>query len=116
MGTNFYVTLPACENACDHCAQETEVHLGKSSAGWMFHFRGYRNPPAGSGIPVVNDYQSWRALAMMGQIADEYGRPWTLPELEHKIEQKKGRSHAREYPSSITFLSDGHSFTDSEFF
>lgn len=117
MGTNYYVQLPACPNACEHCGKRDWVHLGKSSVGWSFSFRAYREPEAGSGIPVVNDFESWKALASMGPIEAEYRMESSLEELLEMIESKKnGRNHALEYPDDRHFVVDGHSFTDTEFF
>lgn len=39
MGTNYYLHLPKCA----HCNHNGSVHhIGKSSTGWPFHFRAYR--------------------------------------------------------------------------
>lgn len=54
------------------------VHLGKSSGGWPFAFRGY--PERG-----VVDYESWRALAASGPIMAEYGVEVPLAELEEIV-------------------------------
>src|SRR5574343_145495 len=36
MGTNYYIR----KNMCSHCQRaEEEVHIGKSSYGWIFHFQ-----------------------------------------------------------------------------
>jgi hypothetical protein len=54
------------------------VHLGKSSGGWPFMFRGH--PERG-----VVDYESWRALAASGRIVAEFGVELTLAELEDVV-------------------------------
>ena len=96
-----------------------EFHLGKSSAGWTFHFRAYGTdgiPPVGLDFPVV-DFESWKELASLGAIRDEYGLRCSLDELLELIESKKpGRNHALDYPSDCTFYKDGHAFTSAEFF
>ena len=37
MGTNYYHRT----NICPHCNRYDERHIGKSSVGWHFNFRGY---------------------------------------------------------------------------
>lgn len=39
MGTNYYVASNLCE-CCDR--YDEDYHIGKSSQGWAFSFRGYR--------------------------------------------------------------------------
>jgi len=120
MGTNFYVrTQPSCGGKCDqHCHGE-DIHLGKSSAGWAFTFRGYPEAPSQASCPEavtwpVNDYASWHRLLSLGEITDEYGRPWTAEELLVKIEGKRGgRRH--EHGSGIFHDSDGNDFLAVEF-
>jgi hypothetical protein len=40
MGTNYYLSSPPCEK-CKR--MDEKKHIGKSSMGWQFHFRGYRD-------------------------------------------------------------------------
>lgn len=40
MGTNYYHRSKPCVTCGSH---KTEKHIGKSSGGWQFHFRGYRD-------------------------------------------------------------------------
>ena len=39
MGTNYYIA----ENHCGCCNRKDLIHIGKSSVGWAFNFRGHRN-------------------------------------------------------------------------
>lgn len=120
MGTNYYVdTAPSCGGKCtQHCRGE-EIHLGKSSAGWAFTFRGYPEAPAQTGGPAcvtwpVDDYASWHRLLSLGEILDEYGKPWTAEDLLVKIEGKRGGRHHG--PGSLAFQDgDGNDFIPREF-
>jgi hypothetical protein len=58
------------------------IHLGKSSVGWPFAFRGH--PERG-----VVDYASWRALAASGRIVAEYGVDVALEELEDVVARSR---------------------------
>ena len=66
MGTNYYLELPGC----DHCGRGGErLHIGKSSAGWVFALRVYpeRN---------LHSLSDWRRLLDKeeGNIRDEYDK------------------------------------------
>lgn len=69
MGTNYYYET-AGEAPCEHCGRgggtET-LHIGKSSAGWVFALCIYPE----RGIHSLADWQ--RLWAAGGQIRDEYG-------------------------------------------
>ena len=39
MGWNYYME----RNRCPHCGRGDRVHIGKSSAGWVFALRRYKN-------------------------------------------------------------------------
>lgn len=93
MGTNYYVrTEPSCGGKCEsHCHGE-EIHLGKSSAGWVFTFRAYPDPadaPEAVTLPV-DDFASWGRLLVLGAIFDEYGSEVDAGDLLAKIEGKRG--------------------------
>jgi hypothetical protein len=113
MGTNYYVWVEAsCENPCDHCSDKggSLTHLGKSSLGWEFSFRGY------PGWTKQNAFQNWMHLAQSGEIEDEYGQTILYPTLLSLIMTKRGgRVHAAEYPKWNFVSDEGYSFTTSEF-
>ncbi len=84
MGTNFYYRT----NICGHCDRHKEIHVGKSSGGWSFGFRGYphelfdaEHPEWGHdtespfGFPVLsrNDWQK-AFTGSTGELWDGYGR------------------------------------------
>ena len=62
----------------------------------------------------VNDYASWHRLLALGEISDEYGKPWTAEDLLVKIEGKRGGRHHG--PASLAFHdADGNDFIPQEF-
>lgn len=117
MGTNFFVKPP------DATSDDPDdwIHLGKSSAGWAFTFRGYPEAPSQTGGPEivtwpVNDYASWHRLLALGEIFDEYGKPWTAEDLLVKIEGKRGGKHHLAGPGRFAFHdADGNDCIPQEF-
>lgn len=108
MSTNYYVETTGCANNCGHCAQAVKIHLGKSSVGWQFAFRGYELERMTDVItwPVV-DYPSWLHLLDLGRIVDEYGRECPRSELLELIRNKQGLRSHKEYgagPGEYDFL------------
>lgn len=63
MGTNYYVATNHCE-CCDR--YDEEYHIGKSSYGWAFSFRGYRPGRLVS-------WKNWKEFLKDKIITDEYG-------------------------------------------
>jgi hypothetical protein len=63
MGTNYYVAKDLCE-CCNR--YDEEYHIGKSSFGWAFSFRGYRHERLVS-------WQAWKEFLKDKIIKDEYG-------------------------------------------
>lgn len=89
MGTNYYWN----RNCCEACGRLDRVHIGKSSAGWEFHFRGYKksdlsNPDDPKAL-VVESFADWRRLLQGQKIKDEYGDDVT-PETMIQIAGRKG--------------------------
>lgn len=132
MGTNFYHQRKKCETCGSTGYQK---HIGKSSCGWQFHFRGYRDEE-------LISYEQW--LKELDnpekEIVDEYDRLIPLEDFKAMVEMKKdGLNHCnvvlncpmtkkeREYCSErpktpIGDISErtwkdneGHPFTDWEF-
>lgn len=106
MGTNFYVK----QEACSCCGHEPErVHLGKSSAGWVFLFRW--NPKL---------YSSWdqlRVWLLDKQIVDEYNEIVPYGDFVYRVEKKQNNptnlTHRVRDPSVIVV--DGYEFYDRDF-
>lgn len=67
MSTNFYLPR-ACPNPCEHCSVE-DLHIGKRSGGWQFHFQAH---------PGIRSRKDWEArVDEVGTVTDEYGREYT---------------------------------------
>jgi|GEM_PF-1427931 len=81
MGTNYYHRSKPCEKCGTH---KTEKHIGKSSCGWQFHFRGYRDDG------IVN-FQDW--LKEFGdsnkEIYDEYGEKIEIKDFIDRVILKR---------------------------
>lgn len=73
MGTNYYITT---EPPCPHCGRGGELrHIGKSSAGWVFHLRIYPD----ENIRTLDD---WKAYWAEGRkITTEYGKEISPTEM-----------------------------------
>lgn len=84
MGTNYYLEpKPACEK----CGRDFErLHIGKSSAGWVFALHVY--PDDG-----INDLPDWwdRWNAPGTVIRDEYGKKVSAPEMLAVVLARFGR-------------------------
>lgn len=86
MGTNYY----AAENRCDCCQRYDRTHhIGKSSWGWSFSFRGYREERLVS-------WQKWREFLRDRLIVDEYGGFVDYGEFCRMIETEKSPGWVRE--------------------
>jgi hypothetical protein len=117
VGTNYYVSAPACAKACEHCTATERLHLGKSSGGWRFLF--YAEPD----WPRDEAFAHWVRRALSGPIADEYGRDVSLAELMEMIDAKAdgidhlNRPPGPQYgrPSPSDFKCCGYDFSASAF-
>ena len=123
MGTNYYLLTEVCE----HCNRGVgEIHLGKSSGGWAFSFRGYHPnqphdlPPS---IEKVENIEEWRQLVNLPNsiVKDEYGDiedkeefiKWTgAKEGKHHAQYMEGHEYQRYFDDVMV---DGHSFSFQEF-
>ena len=82
MGTNFYMTIEACES----CGRGDRIHIGKSSAGWRF------------AIPDnLGTWEDFKATIRnpLHTIEDEYGGVWNPERLIQLIENKAKDPRAR---------------------
>ena len=104
MGTNYYLKLPACP----HCGRRdnSDLHIGKSSAGWNFGLRiypkihdqpDYRLQPFG--IEEILELKDWRPLFDRFSIFDEYDRQVTAEDMIACIAE---RSHPHGLLSRLT--------------
>ena len=89
MGTNFYVeTEPAqsCKT-CGHISGGDEIHIGKSSCGWVFLL----NIHPSLGILSFDDWVDFLDKRA-DQITDEYGRKVSIKSMIKTITE---RTHPR---------------------
>jgi len=125
MGTNYYLAT----DVCPHCGRAKErIHVGKSSLGWPFLFRGYRAwPPDGVPHPITSAGE-WRqfmeqAIAMGAVLYDEYDERvdpeqfWGM--VVSKLAETRGPDACPGYRhgerKSEWFDSEGYRFCDNEF-
>ena len=126
MGTNYYARY----NICEHCGRYAELHIGKSSMGWSFSFRGYRPSDWGDERPVIVTEADWKEWLANNphQITDEYGEEVTDDEFWRWVESKRElQGHYEWCVQNISQLGSdymkdtwtdqetGSSFTGSEF-
>ena len=119
MGTNYYAQVHRCKH-CDH--PRSEIHIGKSSAGWTFSFHA---------TDELRSWAQWREFLGRPEveIRDEYERPVGFGEFCDLVESKRHekRNHAKLMiardpqmgplaRSDGQFLDpEGHSFSEGEF-
>jgi hypothetical protein len=85
MGTNYYLMRGGkpCPT-CGHCDND-ELHIGKSSMGWVFSLRVYRE----HGITSLEDWKrEWAREGAM--IRDEYDRPVTPEKMLEVVTEREG--------------------------
>lgn len=84
MGTNYYYEPapgPMCPT-CKHQEPTESLHIGKSSAGWVFALRIWPEKN-------IHTLEDWKMLwASGGQIRDEYGGQITPQEMLTEITQR----------------------------
>lgn len=79
MGTNYYVAT----NHCECCKRyDEEFHIGKSSMGWAFSFRGYPTF-------ALESWKQWKEFLKDKTIMDEYGDNMTYDSFVDMIETYK---------------------------
>jgi hypothetical protein len=128
MGTNYFLHT----NICPHCKRsENQVHIGKSSMGWPFLFRGYPEKdcwPDGIPHPITGALE-WEELMRVaiekgGAIIDEYGTHHTFDEfwqmVRRKQEDTRGEAEWLRGRHSANSTSDwrdvhGYRFSGSDF-
>ena len=76
MGTNFYYFQ---EQAKDATFVDEGLHIGKLSAGWVFHFEAHINPE-------LKTVEAYREFLKNGVIYDEYNRRITYEEFWKLVE------------------------------
>lgn len=86
MGTNYYLRTETCTN----CNRSYDgLHIGKSSHGWQFHFRGYLDQSIVCYEDWLNEFNDKRK-----RIYNEYGESYTIEKFKEVVESKKeGLNH-----------------------
>lgn len=82
MGTNYYWEYDRCEK----CNRSERLHIGKSSAGWVFCFQGYLDKG-------LIDWPSWRDYlsSSEGRIIDENGTFWEFLDFQSVVLKRTSR-------------------------
>ena len=96
MGTNYYLH----ENVCSTCGRSSELHIGKSSAGWVFALHVIPE----LGLNTLNDWEKRWTGSQAGVIKDEYGSVVTPADMMANIV-------ARSFNRSVltqTWLDENH--------
>ena len=116
MGTNYYLHT----DVCPHCNRERErIHVGKSSAGWPFLFRGYRSwPPDGVPHPITSALE-WRqfieqSVAQGAGLFDEYGERQDVAEFWGFVQGKLGETRGPDATPGYWHGARESEWTDSE--
>ena len=92
MGTNYYLV----EDACPHCGHGRELHIGKSSLGWVFALHVIPE----EGLNTLGDWRL-RFNKPNSYIKDEYGDRLTKREMLKTIIERKGTNDFGEFPDSL---------------
>ena len=79
MGTNFYWFKKKQKKGSD-CT--TGLHIGKRSAGWVFHFQAYDDP-------YLKSFTDYKEFLKKGYIYDEYDEPVSYEEFIELVEETK---------------------------
>jgi len=89
MGTNYYYV-----RECKTCKQDIKLHIGKSSAGWVFQLH-----VENDGL-VPRDLDDWFELIYstpFGYIKTEYGDIISPVEIAEVILRRRGPGHSTEW-------------------
>ncbi len=119
MGTNYYIRSkvpPPCE-CCKRPYEAAELHIGKSSAGWKFNFRGYDGRD-GDDLPhgIICTAKRWREITSQFEIVDEYNKIVPFGAFWEMVESKQdGLSMSEEEPKFFQKDDDGYEFSFREF-
>lgn len=127
MGMNYYLHLDECDK-CHRPAKK--IHIGKSSFGWTFSFRGYKFPLFDDEPYAVHYEKDWLPYLenaiknLCSKIRNEDGEEIGLDEFKHLVESKKSeennhtlrcRESHSDHARDCWLDNDGHSFTGCEF-
>jgi hypothetical protein len=90
MGTNFYHVTRS--GLLGLFGMTERKHIGKSSKGWQFGFRGYveRRDVGMNKTVVIGSWKDWQKVLRKGKIVDEYGKRWSYAEFVKMVELTYG--------------------------
>ncbi len=125
MGDNYYLH----EGICKCCkASKKQTHIGKSSGGWTFSFRGYRSE---WDDPKIESYKMWLVLIEAAtengdaEIRDEYGDTINVEDFKKMVKAKENakmnhttyceEKHPEHAARDCWLDEEGHSFSGGEF-
>lgn len=132
MSTNYYF-IPSLDSPL---LPYSQLHIGKSSCGWVFSFQAYDFPggvttakvAAGLSVTVnvpqciLKSWDDWEEVLKFGIIEDEYGTTLTLTEFKKVLDAKTptaGRTlnnHSDRYRTNDNWTDCyGYSFSNYEF-
>lgn len=108
MGTNYYAVK------VKPCLYNREIHIGKSSAGWLFCFEScdkFRT------FPQFKRFIDLEVRTGNYVIFDEYNREVEPDYLLNLIDNKQKDKHCLSNPDNFTYNKnvDGYRFNDCEF-
>jgi len=126
MGTiNYYYHT----DLCDSCKRSNELHVGKLSKDWTFHFRAYRDQVDGS--PDIVSLADWERFfkTTPGTLTDESGRviedplkflanlerPTPAQQQDEDSSERRGSWAPAPDPKTEWRDPDGFAFCDGEF-
>ena len=89
MGTNYYLRTKPCQ-ICGEVKKE--IHIGKSSCGWQFLFKGYKEEN-------IFSYKQWLEEIddPRKEIINEYGEIVSLDDFRKCVENEKRKNMINHY-------------------
>ena len=118
MGPNYYV-VP------NRPSMREPVHIGKSSAGWLFGFQEQDNPWWDDPPVVWHTYnqvmdwlRKWTVEKTDYVIMNEYDEIVTYEEFKKLVDDKQADPHDRGNPDNFAYGTkniDGYRFTEGDF-
>jgi hypothetical protein len=92
MGWNYYME----RNHCPHCNRRDRVHIGKSSMGWVFALRRYRD----EGVFDLDDWiRLWNEPGTL--IVDEDGNEVSIQRMVSIISERSGPPNPGDPPAGF---------------
>lgn len=121
MSTNYYLHRdPKPCPTCHRDQEDSEVHIGKSSGGWVFSWRGWREGEwSPFGKPITTPGELIQTLTVEiangAMIKDEYHRTVSLGELIDLVVSKRGGRRHSDLDTTRTDHVDGDDISFTEF-